>query len=69
MVEIAWAQSGCLGARMTGAGFGGCAVALVSEEEGERFAKNVAQEYERQTGLIPKVYICHATNGASEVNP
>ncbi|MBA4380159.1 MAG: galactokinase [Anaerolinea sp.] len=65
MVEIACQQPGCFGARMTGAGFGGCAVALVHAEKVHDFAVCVAKKYARQAGLTPNVYICQAVEGAS----
>jgi len=65
MVEIARAFDGCYGARMTGAGFGGCAVALVAHEAAERFAASVAKRYETEVGLTPAVYVCAAAAGAS----
>ena len=65
MVEIARGQPGCLGARMTGAGFGGCAVALVERSSAERFASVVAISYEKEVGLTPSVYLCEASAGAS----
>jgi len=68
MVELAQGQAGCLGARMTGAGFGGCAVALVLAESVEPFARQVAREYEAKVGLEPAVYICQATDGAEIVS-
>lgn len=64
MVEYARRTDGCYGARMTGAGFGGCAVALVQQEKADLFAKTVATDYERATRNKPNVYICRATNGA-----
>ncbi len=64
IVEIARAQEGCYGARMTGAGFGGCAVALVQGEGAERFGTVVERAYERQFGLTPNIYVCSAENGA-----
>ncbi|MBC7236108.1 MAG: galactokinase [Chloroflexi bacterium] len=63
MVEAAWRQEGVLGARMTGAGFGGCTVNLVRQEAADRFAVRVAQEYTRATGLVPEIYICRAEEG------
>ncbi len=63
-VEIAAAHGACVGARMTGAGFGGCAVALVGDEGSAAFARSVAAEYMARTGLSPRVYVCRATNGA-----
>ncbi|HEX5972041.1 MAG TPA: galactokinase [Gemmatimonadaceae bacterium] len=65
MVEIALAQDGCYGARMTGAGFGGCAVALVAREAADRFVGAVATRYESAVGLAPAVYVCEASSGAS----
>ena len=65
MVQIALAEEGCYGARMTGAGFGGCAVALVARDAAERFAAAVARRYENEVGLTPAVYVCAASAGAS----
>lgn len=65
MVEIARDQGGCRGARMTGAGFGGCAVAVVNSGQTEPFTKNVAAAYESKTGNTPATYVCQATDGAS----
>ena len=63
MVELARQEKGCLGARMTGAGFGGCAVALVEKESATKFAENIRLSYEKSTGLKPNIYICEASNG------
>ncbi|MDF1504615.1 galactokinase [Roseisolibacter sp. H3M3-2] len=68
IVEIARAQEGCLGARMTGAGFGGCAVALVAPESAESLASEVASRYEREVGIRPSVYVCTPSEGASVEN-
>ncbi len=65
MVEIARAQPGCLGARMTGAGFGGCAVALVARDAADRFTAEVARRYEERVKLTPSIYVCAASAGAS----
>ncbi len=67
IVEYAEQQSGCYGARLTGGGFGGCAVALVRVDAADAFSASVAAEYEAETGLKPNVYICRATNGAEVV--
>lgn len=67
IVEIARQQPGCWGARMTGAGFGGCAVALVKAEAATAFDQAVTTTYTQATGLTPNVYICHASDGASVV--
>jgi galactokinase len=68
MVEAAWRAPGVIGARMTGGGFGGCAVALVDEVQAEAFSRQVATEYERATGLDPNLYICTAEAGADLVH-
>jgi galactokinase len=63
MVAIAQGQPGCYGARMTGAGFGGCAVALVAEDQTKNFQVEVVKQYRAKTGLDPKVYISSAAGG------
>jgi len=67
MVRIARRQAGCYGARMTGGGFGGCAMALVDAGNAGNFAASVAREYQAETGLTPSVYVCHASQGAEVV--
>lgn len=64
IVEAAQAHPACYGARMTGAGFGGCAVALVEQDQTDDFVKRVAADYKAQTGNTPAIYVCNATNGA-----
>lgn len=56
MVTAARAAPGCLGARMTGAGFGGCAVALVERGAETDFAASAATAYRQATGLVPALY-------------
>ncbi|HEX6059713.1 MAG TPA: galactokinase [Gemmatimonadaceae bacterium] len=65
MVFLALGHAGCYGARMTGAGFGGCAVALVERSAASDFARVVARRYESDVGLSPSVYVCVASQGAS----
>ncbi len=64
MVDIAQSLDGCHGARLTGAGFGGCTVNLVANENVDGFAKALASGYEKETGLQPEIYITSASNGA-----
>ena len=63
IVAIAQSQPGCYGARMTGGGFGGCAVALVVEDQVEKFQDAVVREYKEKTGLKAKVYLSLAADG------
>ncbi len=67
MVEAAQAHKACYGARMTGAGFGGCAVAIVRAEEAENFVAATSRTYQARTGNQPAVYVCPATDGAAVV--
>jgi galactokinase len=68
MVEVARGIPGCLGARMTGAGFGGCTVNWVRTETAAAFAGQVADGYRQRTGVSPEVYMCAASAGAGEVD-
>ena len=65
IVGAARAVEGCLGARMTGGGFAGCAVALVETSVVESFGASVAQGYSEATGLKSAVYVVHASDGVS----
>ncbi len=64
MAKIGQALPGCYGARLTGAGFGGCTVNLVARDSAEGFAKALAAGYEQRTSLRPEIYICQASDGA-----
>jgi galactokinase len=68
MVQAAWRAPGVIGARMTGGGFGGCAVALVKAEQAGLFSQQVADEYQRATGLEPSLYVCTAEAGAEIIH-
>jgi galactokinase len=64
MVEVARAHDGCLGARMTGAGFAGCCVALVDEARLDDFVAEVGATYQARTGNEPALYPVRASAGA-----
>jgi galactokinase len=55
MVSAAQGLAGCYGARLTGAGFGGCAVALVDAGAADDFKRELAARYEAATGLTPEI--------------
>jgi galactokinase len=65
MVGLAQAHGACFGARMTGGGFAGCAVALVRPENVEQFVANVRDAYAGASGLTPSLLVCEASDGAS----
>jgi len=67
MVEFARRVDGVYGARMTGGGFGGSTVNLVSVERVKEFRERVAQWYEEAMKIMPEIYVCTASNGAEEV--
>ena len=59
---------GCIGARMTGAGFGGCTVNLVHRDALEEFRRRVEEGYRRRTGLTPRFYCPGIGDGAREIH-
>ena len=67
MVEIAMAQPGLIGARMTGGGFGGCTINLVESAAVSEFRRNVAAEYSSKTALTPEIYVSPASEGAQHM--
>ena len=69
IVDCANAEYACYGARMTGGGFGGCAVALVKATETESFVERVEACYRAETGNEPTLYITKASRGAETVFP
>lgn len=67
LVEAAWEQKGTIGARMTGAGFGGCTVSIVEDKEIKSFVENVGRIYTEKTGLTAEFYIATIGEGAREI--
>lgn len=68
LVEIARDLPGCIGARLTGAGFGGSTINLVEGANSEDFIQGLEEGYLRKTGRPTKVYLCKASQGASPIN-
>ena len=68
LVEAARKVSGVYGSRLTGAGFGGCTVSLVSREAVPEFQARVAKEYEKATAKKPTIYVCRPAQGVREVS-
>ncbi len=67
MVEIATSVDGVVGARMTGAGFGGCTVNLVRPGAVDALRAAVLERYPAMTGLTPMVLPVRATDGAGRL--
>ncbi|MFK9092174.1 galactokinase [Bacillus salipaludis] len=67
LVEAAWRQPGVIGARMTGAGFGGCAIAIVENEAVENFIANVGTAYLDEIGYVADFYVASIGDGAKEI--
>lgn len=68
MVDLANQVEGVYGARMTGGGFGGCTVNLVTADRVVDFKLAVAQGYERKTGTAPEIYACSTASGARRLD-
>jgi galactokinase len=64
MVEAMRSVDGCFGARLTGAGFGGCAVALVARGREEAVSDAIYDHYARAMNIWPEVYISRPSSGA-----
>ena len=66
LVDAAAECEGVFGARMTGGGFGGCTVNLLSSGSFENFTETIKREYSKTFGFEPSIYIFQAADGASE---
>ena len=66
IVDAANHAEGCYGARMTGAGFGGCAIALVKKEAVNAFSAAVKKAYQDKMGIVPELIVSTAGDGAGE---
>ena len=63
LVELARAQAGVFGSRLTGAGFGGCTVSLVRNDALAAFGEDVVDHYVSETGLAARMLVCAAADG------
>lgn len=68
LVEAAWEQEGTLGARMTGAGFGGCAIALVENGKIDSFIEEVGRKYHETIGYEAAFYVANIGDGTKEIS-
>jgi len=63
MVEASIKSEGCVGSRMTGAGFGGCTISLVRNEAVENFMDIAGKQYFQKTGMKPEFYVVEPADG------
>jgi galactokinase len=72
VVEIARAlgkAGGVIGCRMTGGGFGGCAVSVVKTEAVQQITRKMGELYEKKTGRQPRIFACRPAGGARVLQP
>ena len=67
LVDEARKIDGCIGSRMTGAGFGGCTVSIVREDAVELFKEEVGKNYTDKIGYAPSFYVSDLGNGGREL--
>ncbi len=67
MVEESLRHHGCIGARMTGAGFGGCAIALVENYLVDDFMEKVSGAYEKKSGRTPHLFVARIDDGTRKL--
>ncbi|BCZ48757.1 galactokinase [Clostridium gelidum] len=68
LVELAWETEGVIGARMTGAGFGGCTVSIVKDECVDNFKETIAVKYKEKIGYEPDFYVVSTSDGTRKIN-
>ena len=68
LVELAWATEGVIGARMTGAGFGGCTVSIVKDEYIDNFKETIAVKYKEKIGYEPSFYVVSTSDGTRKIS-
>lgn len=67
LVELAWKHEGTIGARMTGAGFGGCTVSIVKKSMGDDFINTVGNGYREIIGYDADFYVANIGDGTREI--
>lgn len=67
LVEAGWQVDGVLGARMTGAGMGGCAIALIHKQAVDEAQTFIADQYKDKIGYLPSFYVAEIGDGAKKI--
>ncbi len=67
LASLAWEQSGTIGSRMTGGGFGGCTVSIVKDEHLKDFQAAVGAGYKAMTGLEASFYVASVSEGVHKL--
>lgn len=67
LVSFAWEMPGVIGARMTGAGFGGCTVSIIKEENVQNFIDTITTKYTEIIGYAPDFYVANISDGARKL--
>ncbi len=67
LFEAAKKFEGCIGTRMTGAGFGGCTISIVHKDKLDEFISVVSADYTKKTNLVASFYICEAGDGVKKI--
>ena len=67
IVEFCKIDDGCIGARMTGAGFGGCAIALIKRNDFEKFSTALSEYYKNKIGYAPEIFASSTEDGVREI--
>jgi galactokinase len=67
LVDFAQKEPGCIGARLTGGGFGGCTVNLVENDKAKTFSAHLRDAYRKATGIEADIYLCHASDGVHQI--
>ena len=68
LADTAAQLPGCIGAKMTGGGWGGCTINLVYADAVDEFCRTLAADYKERTGTVASVYACRAAQGAHAVS-
>jgi len=67
LAELAWTVKGCIGSRMTGAGFGGSTVSIVKDDAIDEFKKILETEYTKKIGYAPSFFVANISEGTHKI--